>query len=86
MSTGRILLDAFNSLTVSGGRSNNDEKEAEIGLRKLSVDSDFSVGNENSPVTLVYDKRMMLHVAPADHPEQPQKLSVFGLPLRKTVL
>ena len=38
------------------------------------MDSDFSVGNENSPVTLVYDKRMMLHVAPADHPEQPQRI------------
>ena len=60
---GEDLLDAFNSLTVSGGGSDNDEKEAEIGLGKLSVDSDFSVGNVNSPVTLVYDIRMMLHVA-----------------------
>ena len=71
---GEDLLDAFNSLTVSGGGSDNDEKEAEIGLGKLSVDSDFSVGNVNSPVTLVYDIRMMLHVAPADHPEQPQRI------------
>ena len=49
-------------------------KKLSISNENNNVTDEFEIGDANSPVCLVYDKRMMLHVAPIDHPEQPQRI------------
>eukprot|EP00943_MAST-04B_sp_MAST-4B-sp1_P005481 g5481.t1 len=51
-----------------------DMKKLSISNGNNNVTDEFEIGDANSPVCLVYDKRMMLHVAPIDHPEQPQRI------------
>ena len=74
--------------TNNNNKNNDDDDNRKVdiinnateNLKSLALSSsdddssDFKVGNENSPVCLVYDKRMMLHVAPMDHPEQPKRI------------
>ena len=75
------LVGALEQLTVNSGEESDesiqlDAKAEEVphGFLNDALPPGEEVGDHNSRVGVVYDKRMMDHVAPEDHPEQPVRI------------